>query len=89
MIIRVKPSDFGEVIEIEKDHTDAHQKRRLMIKVIEGNEYNLNIPLYVQKNHIVEEIDLSKTFAELQQAYDEFVKSEDRMKELLKEVGIL
>ena len=78
------------ILELYEKFTDIENRSALVsIDQIEGNEYNLNIPLYVQKNHIVEEIDLGKTFTELQQAYDEFIETEDKMKELLKEVGIL
>ena len=80
----------GSILELYEKSTDIENRSTLVpIDQIEENEYNLNIPLYVQKNHIVEEIDLNKTFTELQQAYDEFIDSEDKMKELLKEVGIL
>ncbi len=56
---------------------------------IEKNEFNLNISRYVRKNHVVEEIDLKETFLELNKAYDEFIESEEKMKTLLKQVGVL
>lgn len=56
---------------------------------IQENEFNLNISRYVRKQLVVEEIDLKETFKELNNAYDEFLESEKKMKALLKEVGVL
>ena len=56
------------------------------VKEIAKNDFNLNISRYVTKKDDREEIDLKETFAELQEAYEEFVKSENTMKELLSQV---
>lgn len=59
------------------------------IDEIKENEFNLNISRYVRKQLVVEEIDLKATFQELNDAYDDFLESEEKMKALLKEVGVL
>ncbi|HII00104.1 TPA: type I restriction-modification system subunit M [Methanosarcinaceae archaeon] len=56
---------------------------------IRKNEYNLNIPLYVKKVHEVEEIDLKATLEQLKADYEAFLESEEKMKQLLKEVNVL
>ncbi|WP_440955421.1 type I restriction-modification system subunit M [Methanosarcina sp. Mfa9] len=56
---------------------------------IRKNEYNLNIPLYVKKVHEVEEIDLKATLEHLKADYEAFLESEEKMKQLLKEVNVL
>jgi len=56
---------------------------------IKENEYNLNISRYVKKPRTDEKIDLKATMEELENAYAEFLKSEDQMRSLLKEVKLL
>ena len=55
---------------------------------IEKNEFNLNISRYVKKKQVSEKIDLKQTFQELQEAYDDFITSETKVKELLKGVQL-
>lgn len=56
---------------------------------IKDNEYNLSISRYVAKPKNCEKIDLKATMNELEEEYIEFIKSEDRMKSLLKEANLL
>lgn len=66
---------------------DVENRSRLVpFEEIEKNEFNLNISRYVKKKQEIEKIDLKETFQELETAYDEFIKSEDRMKKLFKGV---
>jgi len=78
------------IIEWYEKFEDIEDISKLVdVEEIEKNEFNLNISRYVRKNHVVEEIDLKATFLELNKAYDEFIESEEKMKTLLKEVGVL
>ncbi|PQV41783.1 type I restriction system adenine methylase HsdM, partial [Methanohalophilus euhalobius] len=78
------------VLDWYEKYEDMEDVSKLVdIKEIEENEFNLNISRYVRKKLVVEEIDLEETFRELNQAYDEFLESEEKMKSLLKEVGVL
>lgn len=72
----------------EKCEDADHRSKLVSFEEIEKNEFNLNISRYVKKKQELEEIDLKETFDELQTAYDEFIESENKMKELLKGVKL-
>jgi type I restriction enzyme M protein len=79
-----------QVLEWYEKFEDIEDISKLVdIDEIKENEFNLNISRYVRKQLVVEEIDLKETFKELNKAYDEFLESEEKMKALLKEVGVL
>ena len=78
------------VIELyEKFSNFDGQSRIVEIDEIKENEYALNISRYVKKPRNVEEIDLKATLEKLEGAYEDFLKSEEDMKSLLKEARIL
>jgi len=80
----------NNLIEWYEKFEDIEDISKLVdIEEIEKNEFNLNISRYVRKNHVVDEIDLKATFLELNKAYDEFIEAEEKMKTLLKRVGVL
>lgn len=72
----------------DKFENIEHRSKIVSFEDIEKNEFNLNISRYVKKKQDIEEIDLNETFDELQSAYDEFIDSENKMKELLKGVKL-
>jgi type I restriction enzyme M protein len=79
-----------KVLEWYEKYEDIENISRLApLEEIATNEFNLNISRYVKKKHEVEEIDLKQTLQELNKAYAEFLESEEKMKALLKEVGLL
>jgi type I restriction enzyme M protein len=78
------------VIDLYEKYADVEGLSTVIdVDEITKNEYNLNISRYVKKKRVVEEIDLKVTLKELEHAYDEFIQSEEKMKELLAEVKIL
>jgi type I restriction enzyme M protein len=84
------PEHAKAVIDLYEKYTDVEGLSNIIgIEEIKKNEYNLNISRYVKKKRIVEEIDFKSTMNELENAYDEFIKSEEKMKLLLTEVKIL
>ena len=84
------PEHAKAVIDRYEKYTDVEGLSNVIdVDEIKKNEYNLNISRYVKKKRVVEEIDLKATMKELEHAYDEFIKSEEKMKELLAEVKIL
>ncbi len=70
--------------------SDKEGKSKIVtINEIKDNAYNLNISRYVKKKRDSKNIDLKATMAELEVAYAEFLKSEEQMCLLLKEVNLL
>jgi type I restriction enzyme M protein len=65
------------------------QSKVTCIEAVKENEYNLNISRYVEKPRTNEKIHLKAIMTELDQAYAEFLKSEDHMRSLLKEAKLL
>lgn len=84
------PEHAKAVIDLYEKYTDVEGVSIVIdVDEIKKNEYNLNISRYVKKKRVVEEIDLKATMKELENAYDEFIKSKEKMKELLAEVKII
>ncbi len=78
------------VIELYEKYSDVEgQSKIVCTDEIKENEYNLNISRYVKKLRTDEKIDLKATVKELENAYAEFLKSEDQMRSLLKEIKLL
>ena len=59
------------------------------LKQIEANDFNLNIPFYVEKKIEDNLPSVKEAFKSLKQALDEVIKTEDKMKNKLKEFGLL
>jgi len=84
------PEHAKAVIDLYEKYSDVEGVSNIIdVDEIKKNEYNLNISRYVKKKRVVQDIDLKATKKELENAYGEFIKSEERMKELLTEVKIL
>lgn len=78
------------VLELYEKFSDADGKSKVVsTKDIKENEYNLNISRYVKKQRNNDKIDLKAAMAELEQAYSEFLKSEEQMRSILKEAKLL
>jgi len=54
---------------------------------IEGNEFNLNIPRYVDTFEEEEEIDIAVVQKEIEQIEKELAKTQEKMSKYLKELG--
>jgi type I restriction enzyme M protein len=84
------PEHTLAVIDLYEKFSDVENLSKVTgIEEIRNNEYDLNISRYVKKKRVVEEIDIKATMKELEVAYDEFIKAEEKMKSLLSEVKIL
>lgn len=78
------------IIQLYEKFSNFDGKSKIVeIDEIKENEYDLNISRYVKRPRNVEEIDLKATLVELERAYEDFLKSEEDMKSLLKEAKIL
>ena len=56
---------------------------------VEANDFNLNIPLYVEKKIEDNLPTVKEALKNLKAAFNEVVKAEDKMKEQLKEFGLV
>ena len=65
---------FSRVVEIDK---------------IKGNDYNLNVTLYVFPEEEVEEIDIAKEWKEMQKLEQRFAEVKQKLKNYLDELGYL
>lgn len=78
------------IIDLYDDFSSVEGQSKIVdIDEIKENEYNLNISRYIQKPRNAKPVDLCATLKEMETAYAEFVRSEDRMKTLLREANVL
>jgi len=78
------------IYNVYEEYVDIENVSRVVdVSEIEKNEYNLNIPLYVKKSVNNEEINIKEVMDEFNLQYKDFLESEEKVKKLLKEVGIL
>jgi type I restriction enzyme M protein len=78
------------IYKVYEDYGNIENVSRIVdISEIAKNEFNLNIPLYVKKSINNEEVDIKKLIAQFNVEYNNFLESEEKVKKLLKEVGIL
>ena len=84
------PEHAQSVIDLYEKYSDVEGQSKIVSAYeVKENEYNLNISRYVKKPRTDEKIDLKATMEELENAYAEFLKSEDQMRSLLKEAKLL
>ena len=77
------------VIDLYENYSDAEGQSKIVSTYeIKENEYNLNISRYVKERKTGEKINLKATMEELEKAYAEFLKSEDHMRTLIKEIKL-
>jgi type I restriction enzyme M protein len=73
-----------------RDYEDVQDHVKLAtLSDIEGNDFNLNIPLYVEKKIEDDLPSVKEALKDLKAAFNEAVKAEEKMKEQLKEFGLL
>ena len=73
-----------------RDHKDVQDHAKVAtLDEIEANDFNLNIPLYVEKKVEDNLPTVKDALKSLKAAFQEAVKAEDKMKEKLKEFGLL
>jgi len=59
------------------------------LEEISENDWNLNIPRYVEPIIEEEQISVEEALANLREALDEAYAAEDKLKRLLKEAGLM
>jgi len=72
------------------DYKDVQDHAKVVdLEQIEANDFNLNIPLYVEKKIEDNLPSVKEALKSLKQAFEEAVKVEDKMRDKLKEFGLL
>jgi type I restriction enzyme M protein len=73
-----------------RDYKDVQDHAKVAeLEQIETNDFNLNIPLYVEKKIEDNLPSVKEALKSLKDAFNDAVKAEDKMKEKLKEFGLL
>ncbi len=73
-----------------RDYKDVQDNAKVAkLEQIEANDFNLNIPLYVEKKIEDNLPSVEEALKSLKCAFNDAVKTEDKMKEKLKEFGLL
>lgn len=73
-----------------RDYKDVQEYTKVVeLEQIEANGFNLNIPLYVEKKIEDDLPTVKEALKQLRVAFNDAVRAEDKMKEKLKEFGLL
>jgi type I restriction enzyme M protein len=80
---------IGKVLETYRTRTEIDKySHRATLKEIKANDYNLNIPRYVDTFKLEEEIDVAALQKEINQIETELVEVRVRMAGYMRELGI-
>lgn len=80
---------IGKIVETYRGRVEVEKYSHLAsFEEIKGNDFNLNIPRYVDTFEAEEEIDIRALQAEIRQIEDELAEVRARMNAYLKELGI-
>jgi type I restriction enzyme M protein len=80
---------IAKIVETFKARREADKfARNVAVSEITGNDFNLNIPRYVDTFEVEEEIDIKAVQAEIDTLEDELVQVKARMKGYLEELGV-
>jgi type I restriction enzyme M protein len=86
---RLEQEHIDRIVSTYRDRTEQERySRRVSMREIEENGYNLNISRYVSTAEDEEAIDLAATHAELVRIEAELLKATARHNEFLKELGL-
>lgn len=86
---KLKDEHINKIIEAYRNRVDIDKFAHLAsIEEIRENEYNLNIPRYVDTFEPEEEIDLNEVISQLKQDDKEIAELEQKISGILKELGI-
>jgi len=86
---RLRPSDIDKIIETYRNR-QAEDKYSYVAKLneIKENDYNLNIPRYVDTFEEEAEINLDEIVAEIRQIDSDMIKIDEKIAGFCKELGI-
>ncbi|OPZ22623.1 MAG: N-6 DNA Methylase [bacterium ADurb.BinA186] len=86
---KLRPEDVEKITKTYRDYkTDDKYSYRATRNEIEENEFNLNIPRYVDIFEEEEEVDIAKTQKEIEVLEKELVGVQKEMSGYLKELGL-
>jgi type I restriction enzyme M protein len=78
------------ILDLYDDFSDVKGKSKIITNnEIKGNNYSLNISLYIEKVKNQKKIDLEEALKNLESAHEAYLKSEEYMKALLKGANFL
>lgn len=86
----LEPEHAGEILKTYQEFADSKGRAHVAtLEEIEGNEWNLNIPLYVEPSADDEPPSVEEAVTDLMLALEEAYADEDRLKELLVKEGLM
>ena len=86
----LEPEHAHQILNWYHDHRDVEGKVRVAsLSEIVENDWNLNIPLYVEPIIEEETISVDEALSNLRQSLDEAYAAEDKLKELLIRAGLM
>ena len=86
---RLKPENIDKIIEAYKNREDLEKYAHLAsVEEIQDNDFNLNIPRYVDTFEEEEEVDLVEVNRLIEQDKQEIAELEDKIAELLTLLGV-
>jgi type I restriction enzyme M protein len=84
------PEHASRVTDLYNQYTDVQNCSRVVtIEEIRANQYNLNIPRYVEKKRDILKINIENTINEIDTSFKELVESEEKIKILLNKAGLI
>lgn len=86
---RLREEDIDKIIETYEQRKDEYKYCHVAsLEEIKENDYNLNIPRYVDTFEEEEEIDIDHVVAEIRKLDTESIELDEKIKEYTKELGI-
>lgn len=86
----LEPQHAQQILKYYKAYQDVKGFARVVtLDEVSRNDYNLNIPRYVESQSEEQSVTLEEAIAELKTALEEAYAAEDRLKLLLKNAGLL
>jgi len=86
---KLRPEDIDKIINTYANREEIEKySHKATLEEIEENDFNLNIPRYVDTFEEEEEVDLAKVKVEIVDLENELQKVQSQMTEYLKELGV-
>jgi type I restriction enzyme M protein len=86
---KLRNSDITKILDAFKEYKDADKYCHIAdLEEIKENEFNLNVPRYVDISEPEEEIDIQSTINELKKLEKEREEIESKVQQDLKELGL-
>lgn len=86
----LEPQHIEHIYTLYRDYRDVPGETKVVtLDEVAANDYNLNIPLYVEPVDEEDTLTVEQALADLKVAYAEACEAEERLAELLKKEGLL